>query len=190
MIEIEHILVLIGVVLVLFFAALLLTSKKYRSPTNNFLALAIIMLAIIILKIEGILAGSFLDEMFDFIRIEYAFGFVLYLYVMKALNAKIKRAVYVLLAAPFVLFSSFYAFALLTDKFDIEAPSMLLEQIEPIEIYLILGFNLLVIFLFTSKVQGSNSSKSFKNWIYIISIGLTVVLGTFFALEVVEFFFF
>ena len=189
MIEIEHILVLIGVVLVLFFAVLMLTSKKYKSRANNFLALAIIMLAVLILKIEGILAGTLLDELFDIVRIEYAFAFVLYLYVTKALNSTIRRTTYLFLVLPFVLFSSLYAFALLTDRFNIEAPSTFMEKVEPFEIYLILGFNLLVISLFTIKVQRSDSSKSFKNWIYIISIGLSLVLGTFFLLEVMELFF-
>ena len=189
MIEIEHIWVLIGIVLVLFFALLLLTSKKYKSRANNFLALAIIMLAILILKIEGILAGTLLDELFDIIRIEYAFGFVLYLYVVKALDTTIGKATYFLLVFPFVLFSGLYAFAFITDRLNIEAPSAFMEKLEPLEIYLILGFNLLVIFLFTAKVHVSDSSRSFKNWIYVISIGLSLVLGTFFILEIIELFF-
>ena len=186
MLEIEQVFIFTGVVLTLFFAVLLLTVKRLRSKANAYLAVSLLCISLIMLKINGVLEDTIVDMLFDFFRIEYLFAVLLYNYVSKVLEQSISKITHVLLWLPFLLFSGLYTLVAIEDRFSFEGVSPLLEIIEPFEIYLIIGFNSLVVLLFTRKVQNNNSSSSFKKWIYLISFGLIGILLSFFILEIIE----
>ncbi|MEM7485098.1 MAG: helix-turn-helix domain-containing protein [Bacteroidota bacterium] len=182
----EHFFILIGVSLVLFLAMLLLTAKRYKSRPNTYLAISILMLTIIILKVNGIMAETWFDEVFNFLRIEYLFSPLLYIYVSSCLHKPIKKSTYIALFVPFTVFSTLYTFVWFSDHNSFNLFNGLLEYIEPFEIYFIIAFNFIVILLFTLKVQKSDSANSFKSWIYVIAFGLIALLSSFFILEIVE----
>jgi len=189
MLEIEQVFIFTGVVLTLFFAVLLLTVKRLRSKANAYLAVSLLCISLIMLKINGVLEDTIIDMLFDFFRIEYLFAVLLYNYVSKVLEQSISKITHVLLWLPFLLFSGLYTLVAIEDGLSSEGVSPLLEIIEPFEIYLIIGFNSLVVLLFTRKVQNNNSSNSFKKWIYLISFGLICILLSFFIFEIIELFF-
>lgn len=185
MFDIDSLFVVTGVILVLFFAVLLLTAKKYKSLPHKFLAASLIVLSILILRIHGFLEDTILEILFDFFRIEYLFAVFLYMYVYKTLKKSINRISYVILLTPFIFFSGIYTFALLADEMLINAFT-LIEYIEPFEIYLILLFNSVVVLYFTLKVYQSNQKPTFKKWIYSIAIGLLAIMMSFLILEFIE----
>lgn len=186
MIETEQIFVLVGVILVLFFAILLLTSKKYKSHPNKFLASSLITLAVIILRINGLLEQVFLEGLFSFFRLEYLFSVFLYMYVFITLKEPITRYNLILLLSPFIVFSALYSFVAVSDWFAYEAFDGLLESIEPYEIYITIIFNITVVLLFMLKVKGSSVETAFKKWIYTIAFGLILVMLSFLTLELIE----
>lgn len=181
-----QIFVLIGVVLVLFFATLLLTSARYRGDPNKFLAASLITLSLLILRINGLLEHTILSELFEFLRIEYLFSVLLYMYVSAALKVHVRRSGHIILASPFVLFSGLHTFISVADGYEYDSWAALAEEVEPFEVYATILFNSVVVVLFTLKVQRSNSEASFKKWIYVISIGLMAIMASFLALEFLE----
>ncbi|MEL6811927.1 MAG: helix-turn-helix transcriptional regulator [Bacteroidota bacterium] len=189
MIETEQVLVLIGVVLILFFAVLLLSSKRYRSRPNQLLATAFIALALIILRINSLLENTFLESIFEVIRIEYLFSVFLYGYVFATLEKKISPTTYIILWTPFILFSLWYALAILTDELGSDYFEDWMEQVEPFEIYIVIIFNIAVLALTAITVKNSEMSGSLKNWIYVVSFGIIAILLSFLVLEFVELFF-
>ncbi len=186
MIETEQIFVFIGVILVIFFAILLLTSKKYKNYPNKFLAAALLTLSVLILRLRGLLEDTFIGSLTEVFRIEYLFSVFLYLYVCYTLKKKVKRSTQVLLILPFIIFSGIYAILFYIEWFAYDLFENFIEVLEPLELYIPILFNSTVIIVFTQIVYQSEAQKTFKKWIYIIAMGLMLVMAGFLILEFIE----
>lgn len=186
MIENEQIFVFIGVILVIFFALLLLTSKKYKNYPNKFLAAALLTLSVLILRLRGLLEDTLLELFVEFFRIEYLFSAFLYIYVCLTLKKQITRRTYILLLFPFIISSCFYTTLLSIEWFNDTLFENLIEQIEPLELYPPILYNSSVIIAFTKIVYQSNAQNTFKKWIYMIAIGLIAIMAFFLLLEFIE----
>jgi len=184
--ELEQVVGLVGVVLVLFFAVLLLTSKRYKSYPNVFLAAALVVLAILIVRINIPLNSLFSTSLFDFLRIEYLFSGLLFLYVSTTLAKPPGRATYAFLLAPFLFFSGLYTLSGILEWVGNETGSAVIEIMEPIEVFTITIFNGIVIVLLFSVVQKSEAEDSFKKWISIVAGGLMSIMLGFLVLEFLE----
>ncbi|MEL7159669.1 MAG: helix-turn-helix transcriptional regulator [Bacteroidota bacterium] len=180
---------LIGITLISFLAVLLLTSTRYRSPAHRFLAGALISLALLLLRISGDWGGSYLVEVLDIFRLEYLFAPLLYLYGCTSIGQSTSLRQYFVLFAPFVCFSSFYALVEIGGAFDAPYLSNVLEKFEPFEVFVIIVFNILVLWRLTATVRGSSVQPVFKRWMTILSGGLILILLGFLLLEGLEGFF-
>jgi len=178
MIETEQVFTVVGVILVLFFATLLLSSKRYKNRANNYLAFSLITLSLILLQFDLLLEQTIFNNLFEYLRIEFMFSVFLYLYACETIQMHVKRLEYILLIAPFILFSAFHSFVSITDS--------VAELLEPFEVYAALFFNCIVILLVLVKVNKSKAPNSFKKWINIIANGLLIILLLFFILEITE----
>ncbi|WP_299114757.1 AraC family transcriptional regulator [uncultured Winogradskyella sp.] len=186
MIETEQVFVLIGITLITFLSILLLTSRKYRSSYNTYLALSLLSISVLIAKVNFFYFDNLLFQLSDYLRIEHLFSVFLYLYVFKIIKEHIKSSTYVLLLSPFLVFSIVYTLASITEDFEMDSLINALELFEPFEIYIILGFNFIMITMLLLKVKNSSSTSEFKKWMYVVLGGLIVVLGAFLITEFVE----
>lgn len=180
---------LIGITLISFLAVLLLTSKSYRSRAHIFLAAALISLALLLLRISGDWGGSYLVEVLDVFRLEYLFAPLLYLYGCTSIGQSLSLRPYVVLLAPFVFFSGFYTLVEIGDATDSSYLGNVLEKVEPFEVFIIIVFNVLVLWRLALTVRRSEAQPDFKKWMTILSGGLILIMAGFLLLEGLEGFF-
>ncbi|MEM6717967.1 MAG: helix-turn-helix transcriptional regulator [Bacteroidota bacterium] len=180
--ETEPFVVSIGITIVLFFATLLLTSQKYKSRPNRFLAASLITLSLLMLRIHSVLEGTIFSELLDFLRIEYVFAVFLYIYILEILNVKIPKITLILLFSPFLFFSSLYLFSHVFEG----TLEHILEITEGFETYMVIGFNMFVITSAIVKVYQSSVAMRLKKWLYLISASLLAVMLFFLMLEFAE----
>lgn len=182
--EIEHFITSIGITIVLFFATLLLTSKRYQSRPNTFLAASLITLALLMFRIHLIWEDSILFEILCFLRIEYLFSVFFYTYVHTTLTKQIPKITILVLLSPFIIFSFLHSIPQLFEN--TTALEETLEAVEYFETYLVILFNVLVVSLAIVKIYQSMLETALKKWLYIISFSLIAVMLFFLLLEVAE----
>ena len=179
-------LIIPGVSQGLFFAILLLTSKKYKSHPNQFLALALIILALIILKVGELVKYDVFTEIFEYFAIEYLLPALLFFYVTTSLKEKINAITCVLLLGPFIIFSLIRTLISIADLQGYEALGTVLEQVEYIELYAIALFVFIIAIRSIQKVKKSNSDPVFKKWIYMIFSAFMILIVSLLTSELVE----
>lgn len=184
--ETEHFITGIGITIVLFFATLLLTSKKYKSRSNRFLAVSLIVLSLLMLRINVVFEETLFSEILGFVRIEYLFSVLLFLYVYGVLEEKVSKTTIALLLSPFIVFSSLYTIALFFEEQESSPLEGFLEIIEVFETYFVISFNVFVLSLAIVKIYQSRIETALKKWLYIITLSLIAVLLFFLMLEIVE----
>ena len=167
-IELPSIIALIALSQGIFFAALLLLSKKYKSRTNTFLALLILDLIITVLRIHGFIQNELFIQLFEHVAVEYLLPVFLLLYVLKSVDHTVDRWVYILLLCPFLAFSSIHSLLSLADIYEWEALGATLEDVEIIELYVIVVFILVVSIKSVQIVQKSPVRPAFKKWLFVI----------------------
>ncbi|MEM1322410.1 MAG: helix-turn-helix transcriptional regulator [Bacteroidota bacterium] len=186
MMDTEQIFILAGGSLGLFFALLLLTAQKYRSPANQYLAWALIILVVVLLKVSAVVEYFFLSELFEFFRIEYLLPVFLYLYVCAALKEAVPQKTILSLLGPFLFFSTVHTLLSVADWLDYHRIGEYLEVVEPFELVVMAIFLCFVVALYTLKVKRSNARFGFKKWIYFNSSMLVLLMLSWLIIDVVE----
>ena len=185
-IGIDSLLMLIAISQGIFFALLLLTSSKYRSRPNLFLALVVMDLALIILRVSEIIDHPLLTEIFEYLAVEYLLPAFLYFYVLTGLKQKISPRTSCLLLAPFAFFSIIRTFTSVADFLDIEAWGQIAEAIESIELYVIALFIITVAIVAIRKVGTHTVRPVFKRWLYVNFYGFIGLMTLLLMAELFE----
>ena len=149
--ELKEFITIAGVNLSLFFATLLITSKKYQSRPNLFLAIALISLALIVLRITELVTYPFFIEIFEYLAIEFLFPAFLYLYVLESTSAGRRNPLHNLVLVPFGVFSAIYTLISLADLYNYEFLGAILESIKDQQLFIFTVFVLAVSFLSVLK---------------------------------------
>ncbi|AXG69834.1 DNA-binding transcriptional activator FeaR [Kordia sp. SMS9] len=181
--ETDHFISSIGIIIVLFFATVLLTSKRYKSRANHLLTACLITLSLLMLRINAIFEETLFFEILCFLRIEYLFSVFLYMYVCEVIKEKISKTTFILFLSPFMLLSSLYIGSIAVENSSLET---FLEGFEVFETYIIITFNVLVVTLAMIKIYRSNAEFDVRKWLFAISWSLIVVMLFFLILEVIE----
>jgi AraC-like DNA-binding protein len=171
---------------VLFFATLLLTSKRYQSRPNRYLAASLITLSLLMLRMNEALENSVFTEIFNLLRIEYLFSVFLYMYMRAILNEKISKTTFFWLFSPFVVLSTLHTATVIFGESVFSFVEVFLESFESLEAYIIILFNAFVVSAAIVKIYQSSLESSVKKWLYLISGGLMTVMLFFLALEFAE----
>ena len=174
-IEFGELIMTVGISQGIFFAILLLTSRKYKSRPNRYLACLTVTLVLIILRVGELVTYDWFIEAFEYFAIAYLIPPLLYLYIATSLDEKVPNRIMRLLFGPFLVFSMIHALISVTDLLDYDAFGEWLVQTEIIEIYLIALYIGLVAILSIQKVNKSSVSPNFKKWVYV-NLGVFILL--------------
>ena len=186
MIEFNSLILIAGVSQGLFFAALLLSSVKYRSYANSFLAVVSAGLAIVILRLSEFIDSDVFEELFELLSIQYLLPAFLFFYLKASMHERIGLRTYIALLLPAFISSIISILITTADAFDFEYLAGTLENLEDFELYVIILFVGVVMFISYRKVRRSKLAREFKNWLYIIYSALMVLMLLLLTAELME----